>query len=112
MSTAVWACAAITAVSALISLGFSVQSLIRGVGSARTAAGYAASRSVALAVVALVALFDLRVPFVVAIALAMIVVQALDALVGAMNHDRVKTIGPAITSAANIAALLWVAVSR
>ncbi|MDX6666620.1 MAG: hypothetical protein QOG68_2826, partial [Solirubrobacteraceae bacterium] len=41
------------------------------------------------------------------IALAMVIVQALDALVGATIHDRMKTLGPASLAAVNLVALVW-----
>lgn len=45
--------------------------------------------------------------FLAAVACAMIVVQGLDAFVGAHSHNRIKTIGPAVTALANAAALGW-----
>jgi hypothetical protein len=41
------------------------------------------------------------------IALAMVIVQAVDAIIGVRIHDRLKTIGPAATSLANAVALIW-----
>lgn len=37
----------------------------------------------------------------------MIIVQALDALVGIKITDRLKTFGPAITAIINLLALIW-----
>lgn len=68
---------------------------------------YAFARSLALAVVAVVAPFTGAVSFVVAIAVAMVVVQAADAVIGAVLRDRLKTFGPAGVAAVNLAALIW-----
>ena len=46
-------------------------------------------------------------PFVVAVAVAMAIVQAADAVIGKLIGDRLKTFGPAATAAANPAALTW-----
>lgn len=72
---------------------------------------YAFARSLALVVVAIVALFTGSVPFVAAVAIAMIVVQAADAVIGGVIRDRVKTVAPAATAAVNIAALAWLLAS-
>jgi len=37
----------------------------------------------------------------------MVLVQALDAGVGAATKDRLKTFGPAATAAANLVVLVW-----
>jgi hypothetical protein len=68
---------------------------------------YASARSLALAATAVVALFARSSTFLEAIALAMVIVQALDAIIGVGIHDRLKTIGPAATSLANAVALIW-----
>lgn len=48
---------------------------------------------------------------VTAIAAAMVVVQAADAVVGVSIRDRVKTFGPAFTALAGLAALVWMPAS-
>ena len=68
---------------------------------------YAAARSLALTVAAVVALLVGSTSYLEAVALAMVVVQAADAVIGLTIKDRVKTIGPAITSLANGLALVW-----
>jgi hypothetical protein len=68
---------------------------------------YALARSAALVVVAVVAAFVSSESFAAAAAVAMILVQALDAVVGAVTSDRTKTFGPAITAVVNAAALVW-----
>jgi hypothetical protein len=78
---------------------------------AGTNAMYALSRSVALAVVSLVALISQTRSSLLTIALAMVIVQALDAVVGGIVRDRMKTFGPASLGALNLAALTWFLVS-
>ena len=68
---------------------------------------YAFSRSLALLVAAIVGLLTGSVFFVMAIAIAMVVVQAGDAVIGARLADRLKTVGPAATAVVNLAALIW-----
>jgi hypothetical protein len=41
----------------------------------------------------------------------MVIVQALDAVVGGIVRDRMKTVGPASLGALNLAALVWFLVS-
>jgi hypothetical protein len=107
MPLSFWVCAVVTVISAVVSLGYSIAGLIRASDADRTASMYACARSVALAGVAVVALFAGSTPFLVAIAIAMVIVQAADAVVGGVTRDRLKTIGPAATAAANLAALMW-----
>ncbi|WP_374946220.1 hypothetical protein [Agreia sp.] len=112
MTVAFWICALVTFASAAVSLGYSLVAVRQSRADARTASLYAAARSVSLVVVAVVAPFTGALPFVAAIAIAMIVVQAIDAGIGVAIRDRVKTFGPALTAAANLAALLWMLGSR
>ncbi|WP_372983781.1 hypothetical protein [Microbacterium sp.] len=102
-----WICAVITFVSALVSLGYAAAGLRAAVADEITPSRYALSRSVALAATAAVALFTGSVAFVAGMAVAMIIVQAADAVIGVTLKDRVKTYGPAATAAANTAALVW-----
>jgi len=37
----------------------------------------------------------------------MIIVQAIDALIGIKINDKMKTFGPAITAVINLSALIW-----
>lgn len=107
MSFAFWVCAAITAVSAFVSLGYSLAALRAPGASDRTSSLYAAARSLALAIAAVAALFVGSRDFLVAIAVTMTIVQAADALIGARINDRLKTVGPAATAAANAIAVMW-----
>jgi hypothetical protein len=72
---------------------------------------YALSRSVALAAVSLVHLISQTRSSLLTIALAMVIVQALDAIVGGIVRDRMKTVGPASLDALNLVALVWFLVS-
>lgn len=112
MSVAFWVCGAVTFVSAGVSLGYSVAALrAAGAPGEVTASRYAAARSVALLVAAVVGLCAGSVGFAAAVALTMIVVQGLDAVVGARIPDTLKTVGPAATAVANLAALGWMLAS-
>jgi hypothetical protein len=68
---------------------------------------YALSRSVALAGVSLVPLISQTRSSLLTIALAMVIVQALDAVVGGTIRDRMKTLGPASLGVLNLVALVW-----
>jgi hypothetical protein len=72
---------------------------------------YALSRSVALAAMSVVPLIAQTRSSLLTIALAMVVVQALDTAVGSTIRDRMKTFGPASLGALNLAALAWFLVS-
>ncbi len=109
MTTAFWVCAIITVISALTSLGFSLAAL-RSSGDALIALLYTAARSVALLVVAVGALFTASHGWLSNIALAMVIVQALDAFIGVKQRNLMKTAGPAVLSMANLAALIWLIV--
>ncbi|MBC7723672.1 MAG: hypothetical protein H7146_02845 [Burkholderiaceae bacterium] len=71
---------------------------------------YAFARSIALLAVAVAALVVGSVPFLVAIAGAMVIVQAADAVIGGITRDRVTTVGPALTAVAGLATLIWLAI--
>lgn len=100
-------CAAITAISALISLGFSFAALANTVGHTRTLALYTLARSIAFAIVSLVPVFNGSLAWLEAAAVGMTILQACDAVIGVTIHDRMKTLGPAGTAVANLAALVW-----
>lgn len=100
-------CAAITAISAVVSLGFSIAAVRTAAGPARTLALYAAVRSGALVIASIVPLATGSAEWLLSIGLAMIIVQAGDAVIGMTIKDRVKTFGPAGTALANLLAVLW-----
>jgi hypothetical protein len=108
MSAAFWTCAIITTASAFTSAGFSLAGL-RGAGEAgdaRIASLYAAARSLPLAVVSLAALFAGSHEWLGAVAVTMILVQALDAYVGFEQRDIPKTAGPIFLSLLNLGSLI------
>lgn len=108
---AFWVCTVITAISSVVSFGYSVAGL-RGASGVRQAGSlYAFSRSLALLAASVVALFVGAVPFTAAVAIAMVTVQAADAVVGVLVRDRFKTVGPAATAVVNLAAMAWMLAS-
>jgi hypothetical protein len=78
--TSFWICAAVTAASSLVSLGFSIAGLRAADSSGIIASRYALARSLAIAV-------------------------------GAASRNRMKTVGPAVVAALNLAALVWLLVA-
>ena len=100
-------CASVTALSAVVSLGFSLAAAMNETGNARTIAFYGCARSVALVVASAVPFFTGSTEWLEAVAWIMILVQAGDAIIGATIDDRMKTFGPAGMSLANLLALLW-----
>src|SRR4051812_14006169 len=107
MTTAFWVCAIITLASALTSLGFSVYALNSSTGAARNNSMYTTARSLALAIAAIIVLFDHSRGWLEAIATVMIVVQAADAYIGVAQKEANKVYGPAITALVNLIALVW-----
>ena len=104
MNASFWVCFAITAISATVSLGYSVHAA----ATQRTnqLAQYAAARSVALfAAVVVVAIMQSR-SVLVPVAIAMVVVQALDALIGIPARKIGQIAGPAVVAVANLVALV------
>jgi hypothetical protein len=100
-------CASITAISAIISLGFSIEAALRATDTTRTMALYACARSVALVIVSAVPFLTGSAAWLQAIAWNMIIVQACDAIIGTTIKDRMKTFGPAGTALLNLAAVIW-----
>ncbi len=100
-------CAAITSVSACVSLGFSIAAVRSAKGEARTLAQYAFARSVTLALFAIASFAVLSVSWLEAAACCMIIVQTLDAVIGVAIKNMMKTFGPAFTAVFNLAGLIW-----
>ena len=100
-------CAAMTVVSAIVSLGFSVAAMRSESEEAHTLALYTSARSLALAVVSLATFLTGATAWLEAVASGMIIVQACDAMIGITIKDRLKTVGPAATALLNLAALVW-----
>ncbi len=100
-----YTCAAITMISALVSFGFSVEAFIKSKNMEREAftnAMYAMSRSCALALSSFVPYFFHSIPYLSAISIIMIVVQAIDAVIGFKIGNKFKTYGPMLTSIGNL----------
>jgi hypothetical protein len=106
MSLAYWMCVAVTSLSALTSLGFSIVALVNSEVKAQVNAMYALTRSTALAIANTVLLFNHSQAWLEALATIMIIVQ-LDAVIGVKIHDKMKTYGPGATALINLAALIW-----
>jgi len=100
-------CATVTAISAIVSLGFSIGAFRSGLAEARALALYTSARSLALAVVSVGAFVVGATAWLEAAACCMIIVQACDAAIGVIIKDRLKTFGPAATALLNVAALVW-----
>jgi hypothetical protein len=107
MTTPFLVCATVTAVSAFVSLGFSIASVPRANGETRTLALYTCARSIAFAVISVVPLATGWNLWLEAVAVGMITLQVLDAGVGVAIRDRMKTAGPAALAVSNLAALVW-----
>ncbi len=100
-------CAVVTAVSAIVSLGFSVAAFRSSAGNASTLALYASARSLAFVIISVVSFWVGAAAWLEAAALGMIIVQASDALIGIAIRNRMKTLGPAATALINLASLIW-----
>jgi hypothetical protein len=100
-------CASITAISAIISLGFSMAAALGASDTARTMALYACARSTALVIASAVPFFTASTGWLQAIAWSMIIVQAGDAVIGGAIKDPMKTYGPAGTALVNLVAVIW-----
>src|SRR3979409_1232946 len=102
-------CASITAVSALISLGFSIAALVTATDVSRVGALYVCSRSLALAIASVIPFFTGSGSWLLAVALCMTIVQAGDAAIGVIKNNRIETFGPLGTAALNLIAVIWLA---
>jgi hypothetical protein len=100
-------CASITAISAIISLVFSITAALGATDTARTMALYACARSTALVIASAVPFLTGSTGWLQAMAWSMIIVQACDAVIGGTINDLMKTYGPAVTALLNLAALIW-----
>lgn len=101
----------ITLLSAFVSMFFAVRAVrLAETADERTAALYAGARSVALFAVAAVPAFGFLPAWALAVAMAMTIVQGLDALIG-IRRARVGTIlGPATFAVLNLIAILLFAI--
>ena len=108
---AFWICYAVTVISAGVSVTYSVLAVIDG-GLEASDALYATSRSVALVVLALVAPMFRSDAGLLAIAVAMTIVQGIDSFIGAVQGDVSKTIVPAVLCIVTIVAATFLARSN
>ncbi len=102
-----WVCAFMTVASALTSAGFSIAAL-NASGDAYVNAMYAASRSLSLAFASIVVVFLRSRTGLMALSAVMVLVQSGDALIGAIDHDLLKTFGPAFLALLTAGALIAV----
>ena len=103
-------CSTITAISACVSLGFSIEAFIKAkhVGSeAFTNAMYSLSRSCALAFSSFIPFLFHSISYLLLMSLIMIFIQALDAIIGFKIRNKFKTYGPMLTSIGNLIFLIW-----
>jgi hypothetical protein len=98
-----WICFAISCLSALISLGYSMAAL-RGRGRSDVYRQYAGSRSVAVAGAVVAAAFVRSRDLMLVLAFATALMQGLDALVGLDTGERAKVLGPAAVSVLTLVA--------
>ncbi|KRM58611.1 hypothetical protein [Secundilactobacillus malefermentans] len=106
---AYYLCAAFTLISALVSLGFSIDAYHSAQPeTALTNAKYALSRSTAIALIMVGLILIKSTPALMVIALIMIIVQLLDGLIG-IKISLFKAIGPLVTAIVNavLLAVLW-----
>ena len=99
--------AVITLLSTLPSAWFSGLELRHPEAETRQVARYLMVRSLALLVVAVVPLVHRSAGWLVAVAVAMVLVQASDAVLGALRRKPMLVVGPAVTAVATVAALGW-----
>jgi hypothetical protein len=101
---AFWICAAMTILNAMVSAGFAVATVVQDPGN--SPALYALSRSLSLFAVGIGAAVFKSKPAVVALAVAMVLVQLADTGIGIVVHDASKTFGPLFLALATLAALV------
>ena len=106
MTKRFWSCALMTLVSAGVSAGFSVVGLL-GSGGGDSFAHYAASRSAALLLAVLIALWFRSRVAIAFLGIVMTTVQAFDGVIGALAHDPSKTYGPFAFAVLNALAVGW-----
>lgn len=99
--------AIVTALSTLPSAYFSGKEVRHADAAVRQVARYLMVRSVALIVVALVALVHQSNGWLAAVAVAMIVVQTSDAFLGAAQRRTLLVVGPGVTALTLAVTLVW-----
>ena len=103
-----WLCGLVTIASAFTSAGFSIAAL-SSAGDAHVNAMYAASRSLSLAFASVVVVLARSRTGLLTVAFVMALVQAMDAVIGEIDHQSLKTLGPAFLALVTVAVLiaLW-----
>ena len=103
-----WLCAVVTIGSAFTSVGFSVAALSSS-GDAQVNAMYGVSRSLSLALASVVVVLARSRTGLLTVAFVTGLVQAGDAVIGAIDHQPIKTLGPAFLALVTVAVLisLW-----
>ena len=103
-----WLCGLVTIASAFTSAGFSIAAL-SSTGDAHVNAMYAASRSLSLAFASVVVVLARSRTGLLTVAFVMALVQAMDAVLGEIDHQPLKTLGPAFLALVTVAVLiaLW-----
>ncbi|GAA5153491.1 hypothetical protein GCM10025768_23230 [Microbacterium pseudoresistens] len=99
--------AIVTLISTVPSLYFSAAEIRSDDPAVRRVAWYTTARSAALFVLAVVALCGRFDGWLLAIAVAMIIVQAADGVIALRGGKAVMYIGPFATAAVTAAALVW-----
>jgi hypothetical protein len=100
-----WLCGLVTIASAFTSAGFSIAAL-SSAGDAHVNAMYAASRSFSLAIASVVVVLARSRTGLVTMAFVMALVQAVDAVIGAIDHIPLKTFGPAFLALVTVVLLV------
>lgn len=98
--------AAITLLSALLGLAYSLWAVARGPATAKTAVLYTFARSLALVALAAGAFFAGSVGFLAAVTGAMLLVQAVDGCVGLWGKSLPRAAGPFLMALLHGACLL------
>ncbi|MFD1863010.1 hypothetical protein [Planococcus chinensis] len=100
-------CAALTLISASISLFFSLLAVKRSKDDANEKALYVTARSIAFWCISIVPFFMISTEMVVITSLGMIIVQFLDGFIGIKIKDKFETWGPFIIAVAHLVALVF-----
>ena len=103
-----WLCGLVTIANAFTSAGFSIAAL-SSAGNAHVNAMYAASRSLSLALASVVVVLVRSRAGLLTLAFVMTLVQAVDAVIGAIDQQPLKTLGPAFLALVTVTVLvaLW-----
>jgi hypothetical protein len=100
-----WLCGLVTIAGAFTSAGFSIAAL-SSAGDAHVNAMYAASRSLSLALASVVVVLARSRTGLLTVAFVMALVQAVDAVIGAIDRQLLKTLGPAFLALLTVAVFI------